>query len=444
MLDGGTKTPLDVPEDAKLSFMHSAGTRGDTLLLALRSALVVDGRTYPAGALLASDFQAYRDGQRRFDVLFEPTPTRSLAGYTTTRTHVIVNVLDNVASRLEEWKRGAKGFTRREVAAPFPGTLGVTSLNDPMRHRDALAERYLLNYADFLTPDSLLLGRTGSDARTALKALPATFDASGMQARAVLRDQRRRHARALLRRRAARRPRTTARTRPCSTATAASRSRCTPGTRRGFGIAWLERGGVLRAWPTSAAAASSVPRGTRPAMKEKQAERASTTSSRWPRTWSRARSRRPKHLGIEGGSNGGLLVGAVLRAAARPVQRRRLPGAAAGHAALSQAAGRRELDGRVRQSRRPGRVGLHHDGTALPEPRAGRDATRRCCSRPRRATTACTRATRARWSRACSPRGTRCYYYENIEGGHGGAADNEQRALVQALEFSYLWQQLGP
>jgi prolyl oligopeptidase len=34
-------------------------------------------------------------------------------------------------------------------------------------------------------------------------------------------------------------------------------------------------------------------------------------------------------------------------------------------------------------------------------------------------------------------------YYENIEGGHGGAADNAQRAFVQALEFSYLWQQLG-
>jgi prolyl oligopeptidase len=34
-------------------------------------------------------------------------------------------------------------------------------------------------------------------------------------------------------------------------------------------------------------------------------------------------------------------------------------------------------------------------------------------------------------------------YYENIEGGHGGAADNAQRAHLQALEFSYLWQQLG-
>ena len=34
-------------------------------------------------------------------------------------------------------------------------------------------------------------------------------------------------------------------------------------------------------------------------------------------------------------------------------------------------------------------------------------------------------------------------YYENTEGGHGGAADAQQRAYLGALEFSYLWMQLG-
>jgi prolyl oligopeptidase len=34
-------------------------------------------------------------------------------------------------------------------------------------------------------------------------------------------------------------------------------------------------------------------------------------------------------------------------------------------------------------------------------------------------------------------------YFENIEGGHGGAADNAQRADMQALEFAFLWQRLG-
>ncbi|MDE2158871.1 MAG: S9 family peptidase, partial [Burkholderiales bacterium] len=34
-------------------------------------------------------------------------------------------------------------------------------------------------------------------------------------------------------------------------------------------------------------------------------------------------------------------------------------------------------------------------------------------------------------------------YWENIEGGHGGAADNAQRARMMALEFTFLWLQLG-
>jgi prolyl oligopeptidase len=34
-------------------------------------------------------------------------------------------------------------------------------------------------------------------------------------------------------------------------------------------------------------------------------------------------------------------------------------------------------------------------------------------------------------------------YYENIEGGHGAAADNEQRAHMWALVFEFLWRQLA-
>jgi len=33
-------------------------------------------------------------------------------------------------------------------------------------------------------------------------------------------------------------------------------------------------------------------------------------------------------------------------------------------------------------------------------------------------------------------------YYENIEGGHGGAADNKQHAFMEALAYSFLWKEL--
>ena len=34
-------------------------------------------------------------------------------------------------------------------------------------------------------------------------------------------------------------------------------------------------------------------------------------------------------------------------------------------------------------------------------------------------------------------------YFENIEGGHGGAADNKQAAHMGALSFTFLWQKLS-
>jgi prolyl oligopeptidase len=39
--------------------------------------------------------------------------------------------------------------------------------------------------------------------------------------------------------------------------------------------------------------------------------------------------------------------------------------------------------------------------------------------------------------------GHRVRYYENIEGGHAGAADNAQTAFKSALSYSFLWKVLG-
>ncbi len=39
-------------------------------------------------------------------------------------------------------------------------------------------------------------------------------------------------------------------------------------------------------------------------------------------------------------------------------------------------------------------------------------------------------------------RGQDVRYYENIEGGHGGAANNKQSAFMAALSYRFLWDQL--
>ena len=39
-------------------------------------------------------------------------------------------------------------------------------------------------------------------------------------------------------------------------------------------------------------------------------------------------------------------------------------------------------------------------------------------------------------------KGATTYYYENIEGGHGGAADNKQSAFISVLSYEFLEQVL--
>ena len=90
LLQGSELLRLDVPSDASVAFWNHAGADHDTLLLELRSDFVTPGRTYPRGALLAADAPAYLRGERRFDLLFEPTATCSLASFTTTRSCVLL------------------------------------------------------------------------------------------------------------------------------------------------------------------------------------------------------------------------------------------------------------------------------------------------------------------------------------------------------------------
>ena len=175
LLQSGKLVTLDIPSDASPQFMR------DTLLLSLRSDWSVDSTIFPAGSLLYADAARYLAGERRMRSLFTPTPTRSLAGYTTTRDHVIVNVLDNVASRLEQWRKRGSDFVFGEIKAPYPGSLSVSSLHDELVENDPLADNYLLNYTDFLTPDSLFLATAGSDSRTLLKSRKPLFDARGMR-----------------------------------------------------------------------------------------------------------------------------------------------------------------------------------------------------------------------------------------------------------------------
>ncbi|WP_436019928.1 prolyl oligopeptidase family serine peptidase [Rhizobacter sp. LjRoot28] len=433
LLEGEQLKPLDIPSDALPSFLR------DTLLLSLRSDLSVNGSTFPSGSLLYTDAAAYLRGERSLRPLFTPTATRSLAGYTFTRDHVLLNVMDNVASRLELWHPAGGGFQGRPVDAPFPGTLGVSPLHDALIEDDPLADSYLLSYTDFLTPDSLYLGTTRDDARTVLKSRTALFDAEGLRAEqrfATSKDGTRvpyfvvwpRGAQA------------DGRNPTLLYGYGGFEIALKPWYSGGFGRAWYARGGVLvvanirgggefgPAWH-QAAAKQNKQRSYDDFIAVAEDLLATGVTS-------------PEHLGAMGGSNGGLLVGAAF------TQRPDLFNAIVCQVPL--------LDMQRYHTLLAGASWMAEYGNpddpaewAFISRYSPFQQLRADTRYPKVLFTTSTRDDRVhpgharRMAARMQALGHPVLYYENIEGGHGGAADNAQRAHLQALEFSYLWQQLG-
>lgn len=159
-------TKLDVPADANVSYGQGR------LWVRLKSAWVVGGKTFAQGALIAVDFERFMKGERNFDVLFEPTDRKSLASWVLTKNYLILNELDNVKNRLYELQNKNGKWVRREIALPGLGTVGASAIDSD------LSDEYFMTLTDYLTPSTLFLANAGSDKREALKALPAFFDAS--------------------------------------------------------------------------------------------------------------------------------------------------------------------------------------------------------------------------------------------------------------------------
>ncbi|MBD5786233.1 S9 family peptidase [Cellulosimicrobium terreum] len=167
---------IDVPDSAEV------GVRREWMLVELRDDWTVGGSTYLAGSLLVARFDDFLAGDRAFTVLFEPSPTTSLAGATWTRHHLVVNVLDDVKNRLHVLTPpdAAGPWVRGEIPGlPALGTIGVGAV-DPVETDDLW-----LVTTDYLTPTTLSLLRLGerpgeAGAPDVLKSNPAFFDATGM------------------------------------------------------------------------------------------------------------------------------------------------------------------------------------------------------------------------------------------------------------------------
>ncbi len=434
LLLGERLQPLAKPADAQLGFWY------DQALLALRSDWTHDGHSWPRGALLASDAAAFIAGRPRWQALFRPTATRSLAGHAPLRHSLLLELMDDVAGRLEEQRFDRQHWQARAVQAPFPGTLSAQSLHDPLVPDDPLGEHYLLVYTDFLTPDSLLLGRSGSDVREPLKARAAFFDAQGMRVEqrfATSSDGTRVPYFVIW---------------PAG-ATADGRNPTLlygyggfevplqPQYAGSYGPAWYARGGV-QVVANIRGGGEYGPGWHQAALKHKR-QTAFDDFIAVAEDLVRTNITTPGQLAIKGGSNGGLLVGAVMlqrpelfRAVVCQVpllDMRRYHRLLAGASWIGEYGDPDDPEQWAWIARYSPYQNVPSADTRLPA------VLFTTSTRDDRVHPGHARKMAARLREA----GHDAWLYENIEGGHGGAADNAQRADMMALEFAFLWQELG-
>ncbi len=425
LLLGDRLVKLDLPEDARPRLFFR-----DRLVFSLRSDWSVGGRTYREGSLLAGTVDDLLRGVRRFDVLFEPSERVSLAGVDRTRDRVLVRTLDNVKSRITALSLDGSAWKQSEVPTPGLGTADVATTSDS-------TETFFLTYQDFSTPVSLWLSDKAGPPEK-IKTMPAFFDAKGItteQLEATSKD-------------GTKIPYFVVRPKGAKTDGTA------PTLLNGYGgfeisevptysgvigSAWLSRGGVF-VLANIRGGGEFGPAWHKAAVKEKHIHNFEDFSA-VARDLIARKITSARHLGIMGGSQGGLLVGGtfvlypdLFHAVVAQVplaDMRRFNHLLAGASWMAEYGDPdKPEDWAYMQTWSPYQL-LKKDAT-YPTPFFWTN------TRDDRVHPAHARKMVAKLEAQGHP----VYYFENTEGGHGSGAVNKQTAQVTALQYAYLWMML--
>lgn len=167
ILRGEELVEIEAPTDAAVS------VRERWLTIRPRTPWTVDGDTYADGSLLVADLDAYLAGDRKMHRVFEPTETASLSGYSWTRHHLLLSILDDVRDRIEV-VTPANGWQRRA----FKGQPEVWNVSASAMDPDD-TDDCLLAGNDFVTPATLYFAKVDDEPQI-LRQAPDRFDAEGL------------------------------------------------------------------------------------------------------------------------------------------------------------------------------------------------------------------------------------------------------------------------
>jgi prolyl oligopeptidase len=417
---------IEKPDDAIVE------TFEDQLLLRLRSDWNLNGIVFPAGSLLAGGFDSCIGGGHQFESLFTPGERTSLEATSNTKTFLLLNVLDNVRSKIYALRRSKGQWERSALEVPEFGASRINGID-----RDE-SDDYFLTLTDFLTPSSLYYGTTGQADREKLKSLPSFFDTGGLeitQHEATSKDgskvpyfQVSRKGMAL-----------DGRNPTLLYGYGGFEIAMLPNYNAGVGSAWLEHGGTY-VLANIRGGGEFGPRWHETARKQNR-QRAYDDFISVAEDLISRKVTSPQHLGIEGGSNGGLLMGVML------TERPDLFKAVVCQVPLLDMRRYNKLLAGASWMDEYGNPDKPEDWAYISQYSPYQNV-RKDKKYPRVLFTTSTRDDRVHPGHArkmvarMKEQGHDVLYYENIEGGHGGAANNKQAAYMSALAYTFLLKEL--
>ncbi|MET4684248.1 prolyl oligopeptidase family serine peptidase [Brevundimonas faecalis] len=163
---------LNLPERVAVE-----GVMGGDLIFSPDQAWSFDGRDYAAGSLLSLPLGVL--GEVRLDIaidagratIFAPTLRQSLQNVTVLSDSIVAVIADNVVGTLKRFTATPNGWTATDIAVPANSAVG---LGDSSKSKGQV----FVSTQGFLTPPTLSLADVSTGALTELKAAPAKFDAS--------------------------------------------------------------------------------------------------------------------------------------------------------------------------------------------------------------------------------------------------------------------------
>jgi prolyl oligopeptidase len=418
---------LDLPSHGDVNFF------GSQIIVNPKQEWKTKDATYPAGSLLAMDFKKYMAGERKFTVLFQPSDSTSLTGEAATKNYLLVQSLEHVKSSLVEWSFKKQKWTSRKVDLPTMGAVGVAPIDSDKN------DEYLLSYSDYLTPSVLLHATAGKGGTQLLKSAPSFFDARAYvtkQKFAVSKDGTQVpyfivHHKDI---------KFDGNNPTLLYGYGGFEVSLTPSYSGALGLTWLDRGGVYVV-ANIRGGGEYGPRWHQAALKENR-QRAYDDFAAVAEDLIHKKITTPRHLGAMGGSNGGLLAGVAL------TQRPELFNAVVSQVPLLDMQRYNKLLAGASWMGEYGNPDVPEEWAYIQKysPYHNVSAEKKY---PNVLFITSTRDDRVHPGHArkmaakmMDMGANKVLYYENMEGGHGGAANNAQRADMNMIAYSFLWNSL--